>query len=167
MWYNPNIHPFLEYERRLQTLQRYLFLDPLEHIIEKDYHQFDFIKGQILKAETPGNNEPDIDKDLMTPEQKKRRCEFCYRKRIERVAYKASELGFDSFSTTMLISKHQDHEKIRKYSKEFAEKYSVEFIYKDLRKKWKDSVKISKELRLYRQPYCGCIFSEYERYNDL
>lgn len=162
-WYNPNIHPFKEYEKRLQTLERYLYLDPLPLIIENDYEPIDFIRQQ---AEASINEGPRKIEGMMNPDQRSKRCGHCYLSRIEKCVLKAKLEGFDAFSTTMLISKHQDHEAIRSFCNDLSMKHGVKFIYKDLRKNWKDSISKSKELSLYRQPYCGCIFSEFERYNQ-
>lgn len=167
-WYNPNIHPFTEHERRFQTFQRYLFLEPMEYVIEEGFLQYEFIKGQIdASASIEENEELKKSSGSMGPLQRKERCRFCYTNRMESTARFAKEKGYDCYSTTMLLSRHQDHELIRKVCNKMADRYGIEFIYKDLRKQWKDSIRISKELRLYKQSYCGCVFSEHERYiND-
>ena len=100
----------------------------------------------------------------MGNEQRQRRCDYCYRTRLERTAREALERGYDGYSTTMLISKHQDHGRIRAMGEEIGAATGCDFVYIDLRKFWKDSIRISREKRMYRQPYCGCIFSEQERY---
>ncbi len=165
-WYNPNIHPYTEHEKRLQTFQRYLFLSPMDSVQEEGFDQYEFLKGQIQKVVTSIDDTAKEDPQKMGPDQRKARCVFCYRKRLERTAICAREKGFDCFSTTMLLSRHQDHEGIRACCRELQDKYDIEFIYRDLRKQWKESVRLSKELKLYRQPYCGCVFSEHERYTE-
>jgi len=105
-----------------------------------------------------------VDDDIMSEKDRKVRCEMCYDIRLGKTAEFAKNNGYDAISSTLLLSKHQDHEAIRRSCKKMADIHDVEFIYKDLRKNWKDSIRISKELELYRQPYCGCIFSEHERY---
>ncbi|MFW3146747.1 MAG: epoxyqueuosine reductase QueH [Thermoplasmatota archaeon] len=152
-WFNPNIHPSTEHEKRLQTLERYLYLYPMGFINPEEYPLHDFLEGQICAAREDGEN-------ASHPS----RCRFCYFRRLKRTAQEAKERGFDHFSTTLLLSKYQLHDIIRKTGEEVAEEIGVDFVYKDLRKNWRDSINISRELRLYRQPYCGCIFSEMERY---
>jgi hypothetical protein len=165
-WYNPSIHPYTEHERRLHTFQRYLFLRPMDLIQEEGFEQYGFLKGQIQNALSSGDDADQENPQKMGTDQRKARCGFCYRKRMERTVLRAKEEGFEYFSTTMLLSKHQDHEGIRECCKEMQDESGVEFIYRDLRKQWKDSVRLSKELKLYRQPYCGCVFSEHERYTE-
>ncbi len=160
-WYNPNIAPYTEYMKRLQTLQRYLYLDPLKATEAQGYSYLSFDQ-KIIKEVYKGNIV--CEAQLMNEEERKVRCRTCYRIRMEKTAEKAREAGFDSFSTTLLLSKHQDHEEIRSVCREVSSLCEMDFVYKDLRKSWKDSIRISKELNLYRQPYCGCIFSENERY---
>lgn len=160
LWYNPNIHPWTEYDRRLQTLQRYVYLEPMKMIFRDEYPLFSFIRGMLGQL-PPCTHEGSY---RMSEAQRASRCYFCYRTRLERTADKAANSGFDGFSTTMLISTHQDHGIIRKLGEEIGTDIGCDFIYKDLRKHWKDSIRLSKEKRMYRQPYCGCIFSEQERY---
>ena len=78
--------------------------------------------------------------------------------------YSAKENGFDYFTSSLLYSKYQNHEEIKNIGKGLAEKYGVTFYYDDFRIGWKEGIKESKEMGLYRQQYCGCIFSEKERY---
>jgi predicted adenine nucleotide alpha hydrolase (AANH) superfamily ATPase len=78
----------------------------------------------------------------------------------------AKEKGFDAFTSTLLESKHQSHDLIRTKAEDVSNEYDIQFYYEDFRQGWKESIKISKEMELYRQKYCGCIFSEKERYTD-
>jgi len=160
-WYDPNIQPFSEHQKRLHTLERYLFLKPMKYIIEPGYEQNSYMVRQMEKLAANGMVD---DCDIMSEKNRKVRCEMCYDIRLGKTADFAKKNGYDAISSTLLLSKHQDHEAIRRSSKKMADIHDVEFIYKDLRKNWKDSIRISKELELYRQPYCGCIFSEHERY---
>ena len=160
-WYNPNIAPYTEHMKRLQTLQRYLYLEPLKVIEEEGYSYLSFDQMIIREVYKGGTI---CDAQFMTEEERKVRCKTCYKLRMGKTAEKARESGFDSFSTTLLLSKHQDHEEIRSVCREVSSLFEIEFIYQDLRKNWKDSIRISRKLNLYRQPYCGCIFSENERY---
>lgn len=92
------------------------------------------------------------------------RCLFCWRSRLQKTAEIASIKGFDAFTSTLLYSRYQDHERIRSLGESIAEKTGVSFIYEDFRSGWQEGIRISKEWGVYRQQYCGCIFSEYDRY---
>jgi predicted adenine nucleotide alpha hydrolase (AANH) superfamily ATPase len=92
------------------------------------------------------------------------RCGYCISMRLARTAEVAAKGGFDAFTTTLLESKYQPHDYIQSVGEKFAAENGIEFYYEDFRKGWKESIQISKELQLYRQQYCGCIFSEYERF---
>ncbi len=145
-FFNPNINPYTEYKARLHALKRYTALKPVEMIYKNEYPLEEFIRGQ-LKAIDGG----------------KKRCEFCIEIRLKETAKTASENGFDAFTSTLLESKYQPHDLIKEIGVRSAEEYSTEFYYEDFRVGWKESVAISRELELYRQKYCGCIFSEMER----
>lgn len=92
------------------------------------------------------------------------RCRLCYRIRLEETARQASKMNIPQFSTTLAISPYQDHELLRIEGEEAGRKHGVSYIYEDLRSGYRESVELSRKLGLYRQPYCGCIFSEKERY---
>jgi hypothetical protein len=85
--------------------------------------------------------------------------------RLETVVRKAKERGDDAFSTTLLYSKYQDHECIRTTCEDLALTYQIDFYYQDFREGWQEGIDRSLEMELYRQPYCGCIYSEQERYD--
>ncbi len=148
-FYNPNIHPYTEYKARLHTLQRYTALRPVKIEYRDEYPLEEFITGQ-LKA---------IDED-------RKRCEFCYERRLGETAQAAKKGGYDGFTTTLLESKHQPHELIKTIAERCADRHDTTLYYEDVRAGWKESIQISKELELYRQQYCGCIFSEKERYME-
>lgn len=143
-WFNPNIHPYTEYKIRKNTLIDYVKEKNLPIIIEENYGLREFIKNIFLDF--------------------KNRCRYCYSVRLEETAKKARELGFDAFSTTLLISPYQNHEMICEVAEDMAEKYGVKFLYKDFRPFFREGQKIARELGMYMQKYCGCIFSEEERY---
>ncbi len=147
---NPNIHPYTEYRARLHALQRYTALRPVEIIYKDEYPLEEFLRGQ-LKAMDEG----------------KKRCEFCFERRLGETAKIAKDGGYDAFTTTLLESKHQPHELIKDIADKCANKHDTKFFYEDFRCGWKESIRISNELELYRQKYCGCIFSEMERYNRM
>lgn len=141
---NPNIHPFLEFERRREAAHKAADSYGVEIAYEDSYGLVEF-----LRAVT--GNEDD-------------RCPVCYKMRLRRVAELARDGGFDAFTTSMLVSTHQGHEGIRTAGEEAAREFGVEFLYRDFRPGVMDGVRLSKEAGLYRQQYCGCIYSEWERY---
>ena len=147
-WYNPNIHPFGEYQNRMMTLGYYSQETDLPVIWEREYSLEEWMEAIKDKYKN-----------------KEERCVSCYRMRLETTAKRAKEEKFDSFSTTLLYSKFQMHEKIKELGQKLAHIYNIEFYYQDFRSGWKEGIKLSKKLNLYRQQYCGCIFSEKERFD--
>jgi predicted adenine nucleotide alpha hydrolase (AANH) superfamily ATPase len=93
------------------------------------------------------------------------KCTYCYSWRMEETAKMAKIHDFKCFSTTLLYSKYQDHEKLKEFGYSLAEKYSVDFVYEDFRTGWQEGIDESNLIGMYRQPYCGCIYSEQERYD--
>jgi predicted adenine nucleotide alpha hydrolase (AANH) superfamily ATPase len=157
-WFNPNIHPLEEYSSRLESLKR------LSNDWRINMHYIEEFKPE--KFFTMFNIE-DIDKaigsrGLVTPPSPER-CKSCYKLRLEKTAEQAQKEGFDAFSTTLLISPYQDFEQLTITGNALAEKYNVEFHLKDFRPHFREAMNLSKELGLYRQKYCGCIFSREER----
>ena len=100
----------------------------------------------------------------MVVEKENERCPLCYAMRLEKTARKAKELGFKWFGTTLLISPYQQIEGICRTGEDLARKYGLNFYGEDLRPGYRRSRELSRELGLYRQPYCGCIYSERDRY---
>ncbi len=146
-WFNPNIHPFMEYKTRRDTLIEYAEKINLELIIDEEYGLKEFCKNVINDLEN--------------------RCsDYCYRVRMEQTAKYAKEHGFEAFTTTLLISPYQNHEKIKEICEEMAEKYDITFLYKDFRPGFREGQNKARELELYMQKYCGCIFSEEDRYSQ-
>jgi predicted adenine nucleotide alpha hydrolase (AANH) superfamily ATPase len=162
LWYNPNIHPYTEYKARRDTLVRFAADLELDLLMEDDYGLCSFIAGVYPhfenrpSGEAPGDGSPDA---AGNP-----RCVFCYRLRLEKTAALAAERGYDCFSTTLLISPYQKHDSIRGIAQELAEKYGVPFFYRDFRPGFREGQKQARERGFYMQKYCGCIFSEEERY---
>ncbi|MCL7415911.1 MAG: epoxyqueuosine reductase QueH [ANME-2 cluster archaeon] len=142
-FYNPYIHPFTEYRRRLETLQQYAGAVELEVVYRDEYLLEEFVK-QALEVED--------------------RCHLCYTTRLEAAARQASDRGISLFTTTLLISPYQKHEMIKDIAVGLASDYGVEFHYRDYRPGYKETYQMCRDMGLYRQPYCGCIFSEKERY---
>jgi predicted adenine nucleotide alpha hydrolase (AANH) superfamily ATPase len=144
LWHNPNIHPFTEYRAR-----------------KKAAMDFAANKGLILKIDDNYGLREFI--SVVTNDSKSR-CDYCYRSRLQYTAKYAADNGFDAFSTTLLASPYQNFDAICRYGAEAAQEYGVEFIVRDFRGKFRDGLNISREIGLYMQKYCGCIFSEEERY---
>ena len=147
LWYNPNIHPYQEHQSRLTAMTTLAEKTDFPLIVVPEY---DFIR--YLRT---------------VSDHEDTRCTFCFRLRLQRTAEIAAEHGMSAFSTSLLISPHQIHELIQKIGDEAAQDTGTEFVYADLRKKYSDSRRITKPLELYRQQYCGCLYSEYERYADV
>ena len=143
-WYNPNIHPFTEYQNRLEATKSLSQEMKFNLIIEPDYDIVAYFRAVT-------GNETD-------------RCRYCFRLRLAKAAAAAKQGGFDGFTTTLAISPHQDQELIKAAGSHSSAKYGVEFLYTDLRKRYSDSRHITKPMNLYRQQYCGCVYSEWERY---
>jgi predicted adenine nucleotide alpha hydrolase (AANH) superfamily ATPase len=145
-FYNPNIHPLLEYRRRLQGAKDTAEATGIRLVVDQAYDPeawFAAVSG------TDGS-----------------RCEACIGMRLERAAEQAVVEGCDAFSTTLSISPWQDHEAIRARGELAAEKHGVEFVYEDLRAQYPESRRLSRERGIYRQKYCGCLVSEWERYRE-
>ena len=146
-WFNPNIHPYIEYQTRRDTLIQYSKMINFNLIIEENYGLDEFCKNVVG--------------DL------KQRCQnYCYITRLEQTAKYAKENGFDAFTTTLLVSPYQKHEIIIAISEKLAKKYNIQFLYRDFRIGFKQGQNKARELGLYMQKYCGCIFSEEDRYYD-
>jgi predicted adenine nucleotide alpha hydrolase (AANH) superfamily ATPase len=90
------------------------------------------------------------------------RCMYCYLLRLNQTAKKAKEMGFDAFSTTLLVSPYQKHEELTLIGKQLGQKYGLDFYYRDWRPFFREGQKEAKEMELYRQKYCGCIYSKQE-----
>lgn len=143
-FFNPNIHPYREFKKRLATLEDYARISRLPLEVNRGYDLEGFLRGAL-----------DNGKD---------RCRFCYRMRLEKAFKKGIEERADAVTTTLLYSKYQKHDVIRRTGEELSIQYGIPFLYRDFREGWNEGVEESKALDLYRQPYCGCIFSEKERY---
>jgi predicted adenine nucleotide alpha hydrolase (AANH) superfamily ATPase len=145
-FYNPNIHPYREFKKRLDTLKEFATQVDLPLEIERDYGLTEYLRKVVF--------------------HEKQRCSICYHMRLEKTAIHAAKIGADAFSTTLLYSRYQNHEHIARIGREMAEKYGVEFYYDDFREGWQEGIDKAIDMDLYRQPYCGCIYSEQERYDN-
>ncbi|MCK5115015.1 MAG: epoxyqueuosine reductase QueH [Candidatus Aegiribacteria sp.] len=145
-FYNPNIHPWKERERRLQALVEYAYSKGIPLEIDDEYPLEENIR--IL-----------MDTD--------NRCCACFKDRLSATADKARELGIENFSTTLSVSPYQNQSFIMEAGNAASLESGVRFIYRDFREFYKESMRISREAGMYRQPYCGCVFSERDRYLRL
>jgi predicted adenine nucleotide alpha hydrolase (AANH) superfamily ATPase len=143
-FYNPNIHPYQEYQRRLETVREYEKQAAIQVIYRDEYNLEEFLRGVAFREDE--------------------RCRFCLHLRLEATAKVAKRSKFDAFTTTLLHSRHQNHELIKAIGETVGKEQGVQFLYRDFRDGWKHGIAESKSLGLYRQNYCGCIYSEKERY---
>ncbi len=147
LWYNPNIHPYLEHQQRLEAMQSLAQQMGFPLTISEGYEMPEYFR-RVAGHEAE-------------------RCRYCFDLRLSRTAETARQMGFDAFTTTLLISPHHTHELIREAGNRLAEAGGVEFLYADLRKRYSESRHRTKPLGLYRQQYCGCLYSEWERYSGV
>ena len=143
LFYNPNIHPYTEFKNRMKSLEKYIEIKAAKVMYINDYDIETYLRGAL---------------------DSKDRCRFCYTLRLKETARIAKNYEFDAFTTTLLISPYQKHEMLFEVVNEVAREFGIEFYYKDWRCGYKESRKLAKDLELYMQKYCGCIFSEKEKY---
>ena len=143
-WYNPNIHPFTEYRSRRNCLRDYAKVIELPLIEQDHYALRPFVR--------------EVAEDIA------HRCVKCYEMRLFETARQAKERGFDSFTSSLFISPDQNHELMRETAERAASEYGVEFLYRDFRPLFREGQERARELGFYMQKYCGCVFSEEERY---
>ncbi len=146
LFYNPNIHPYQEYTKRLDTLRTYAAQVGLS-VTYEEYDMEDFLRNVAFRE--------------------KDRCRHCYYGRLQHAAHRAKDERLEGFTTTLLYSKFQDHAMIKKIGESLAIEHQIKFYYRDFRVGWMDGIRVSKEMGLYRQPYCGCIYSEKERFYSI
>lgn len=139
-----NIHPYTECLKRQQTLSDYAAQINLKLIIQEEYELESFLRNVVFRE--------------------KNRCQICYHHRLRSTALLAKRGKFDRFSTTLLYSKYQNHDAIKTIGEAVGKEAGVPFHYLDFRRGWKEGIRVSKQLGMYRQQYCGCIYSEKERY---
>ena len=143
-FFNPNIHPYKEFVRRRDALLLWAREDDREIIIDERYLLEDYLR--------------------MVSNHEQERCPLCYRMRLEETALKAKEKGIENISTTLLISPYQKHELLREMGETIAGEHGLHFVYEDFRPGFRESMRLAREKGLYMQGYCGCIYSEKERY---
>lgn len=153
LYYNPNISPKEEYEKRKQEQIRFLKEFPSKNkldILDIDYDYNDFLS---------------IAKGLEQEKEGGRRCHKCYLLRLEKTAQIAKKHHFDYFGTTLTVSPYKNSKVLNEIGRVLQEKYNVAYLFSDFKKKegYKRSIELSKIYHLYRQDYCGCIYSKKER----
>lgn len=155
-FYNPNISPRAEFEKRLSEAQRLINEMPFDNPVE------------IIEGEYDYNVFLNIAKGLEAVPEGGERCFKCYALRLEETAKLAKKFGFDYFCTTLSISPLKNSQKINEIGYEIAEKYGVKWLPSDFKKKegYKRSIELSKQYHLYRQNFCGCVFSKKEANAD-
>ncbi len=143
-FYRHNIHPYTECMKREETLKSYADDIELKVIYQQDYQLERFLQSVVFRESD--------------------RCRFCYHDRLTATAKLAKKGKFDGFSTTLLYSKFQNHEMIAEIGDAVGRSIGPKFIYMDFRQEWKEGIQESKRMNMYRQQYCGCIYSEKERF---
>ena len=151
LWYNPNIQPAEEFNLRLQNQEKLLkslqTQNPVKLLVV-DYNPNEFFE---------------VAKGLEEEKEGGARCEKCFRLRLEKTAQIAKEQGIEFFTTTLTVSPHKNAELLNQLGCEIAEKYGTKFLPADFKKKngYKRSIELSKQFDLYRQNYCGCVYSKW------
>jgi len=143
-FYNPNIHPIEEHKNRKQAVEDFSKSASVD-VIYTEYEPLEFFHAVNLK------------------EAKPQRCSICWSLRLQKTAGFAKEKGFDSFSTTLLVSPYQDQESLKKIGNDISKEAGINFYYEDFRTGFKKAHDLAKTQGIYCQKYCGCIYSEIER----
>ncbi len=144
-FYNPNIHPYTEFRKRLKAAREVSQVKGLEVVWVTEYHMREFLREVVFREEE--------------------RCEVCYYLRLKASASLAKEMGIPLFTTTLLFSPYQKHDLVKEIAEFVAKRSGVEFFYYDFREGFRRGQKEAISLGIYRQAYCGCIFSEQERFD--
>lgn len=144
-FYNPNIHPYTEMKKRRQAVTDYAIKERIE-VIFGEYDMENFFKNVGANIESPS------------------RCHICWRMRLYKTARHAKEEGFDAFTTTLLVSPYQDRQTLMEIGSQLSREFDVKFLDKDFRDGFRLAQQFAREQNMYRQKYCGCIFSEKEKY---
>ena len=150
LYYNPNIQPRAEYDLRLENQRKIIAALPTPTAVD------------ILECEYDGEKYDAAVKGLESEPEGGARCTVCFRLRLEETAKRAAELGCDWFCTTLTVSPHKDAERLNQIGRALGERYGVPFLPSDFKKRegYKRSIQLSKEYELYRQDYCGCLYSK-------
>ena len=145
-FFNPNIHPYREFKKRLNSFKELAESRKYPYIIDRDYGLRDFLRRVVFNES--------------------QRCRFCYQMRFEKTAKLAAANHHSVFSTTLLFSIYQNHALLKKQAQAAAEAHLVPFVYYDFREGWQQGRAEAIDANLYRQSYCGCLYSEQERYDN-
>lgn len=143
-FYRHNIHPYSECQRREETVREYSQAENLQVIYQQGYDVEGFLQRTVFRES--------------------QRCQICFHDRLRTTALMAKRGQFDLFSTTLLYSKYQDHALIQSIGHSVGREVGLPFHYADFREGWQEGIKESKHRNMYRQQYCGCIYSEKERF---
>lgn len=143
-FYRHNIHPFTECMKREETLKNYAEGIGLKVIFQEDYEIEGFLRDMVFRE--------------------KERCRICYHKRLKTTALLAKRGKFDAFSSSLLYSRFQNHGLIREIGEALGKEIGLPFLYRDFREGWEEGIRVSKERGMYRQSWCGCIYSEKDRF---
>ncbi len=143
-FFNPNIHPYAEYLRRLDAFTT-------------------FVRDNHVRSISPEDPTGMVEWLRQVVFREAERCRVCHHMRLAVTARVAESRHFDAFSTTLLYSRFQKHDLLQTLGEALAQEYKVQFLYRDWRKGWNRGVKLYRTTGLYRQKYCGCIYSEKER----
>ncbi len=143
-FYNHNIHPYQEYARRRDAVVQMAGQQLMPLIMRDDYDLEEFLAHVAAEPDT--------------------RCSYCYSSRLRAAAQAAAEGHFDAYTASLLYSRYQKHDEIKALGEQIGSEFGVSFYYQDFRSGWQEGIRLSKEQGLYRQQYCGCIYSEKERY---
>ena len=149
-YYNPNISSYEEYEKRYKEVQRFIHDFGLEN------------KVSFIRGDYDNDKYEKLIEGLENEKEGGTRCEKCYYLRLEETCRYAKEHGFDYFTTTLSISPYKNSEKLNNIGKKLEDEYDVLYLLSDFKKKngYKRSIELSREYNLYRQNYCGCIYSQ-------
>jgi len=145
-FYNPSIQPWKEFQRRLDCLRQWA---PTADLPVKCFEEYP-LEGNLRML---------LDSD--------NRCRSCFHQRMSATAKEALEAGIECFTTTLAVSPYQDHDILLEAGSRASGETGVEFVYIDFRQLYGRSIELSREAGLYRQPYCGCVFSERDRYLNV
>jgi predicted adenine nucleotide alpha hydrolase (AANH) superfamily ATPase len=146
-FYNPNIHPYTEYDKRINTMRLYSLEMNLRTVYVDLYDIENYFDITFKKGD--------------------KRCLYCFELRLHKAATYARKNGFDSFTTTLLISPYQDHDLLAEAGSIVSRKVGIPFLYRDFRPGYRESREISRQMNLYRQKYCGCVYSERDRHKEV
>ena len=144
-FYNPNIHPYREFRKRLAAVEQLAAKENLAVEYHSEYGLRDYLRQVVFNENS--------------------RCGLCYDMRLRETVEQAKKIRADAFTTTLLYSRYQNHEVIRQKAEQLSAQHKIPFYYHDFRAGWQQGIDMAKEMGLYRQSYCGCIYSEQERYD--